>query len=58
MRSRYKELGLELVEPLQYRPRRPRQPPMVEEKKNKAIVDPFKMLLEEAPRVTKERDDG
>ena len=31
MRLEYKELGLELFEPLQYRPRQPQQSPMAEE---------------------------
>lgn len=44
----YKELGIELVEPLQDWPRRPRWPPMSEEKKYEGARDPFKILLEEA----------
>eukprot|EP00253_Pinus_taeda_P029071 PITA_29071 len=47
-RSRYKELGLELVEPLQDQPRKPRRPPMADEKKEEGIGDPIKILLEEA----------
>ena len=47
-RSRYKELGLDLVEPLQDQSWKPRQPPMGEEKKDEGAVDPIKMLLEEA----------
>jgi hypothetical protein len=47
-RSGYKELGLELVEPLQDQPHKPRRPPMVEEKKDEGAGDPFKILLEEA----------
>ena len=48
MRSGYKELGLELVEPLQDQPRKPRRPPMVEEKKYEGAGYPIKILLEEA----------
>jgi hypothetical protein len=48
MRSGYKELGLDLVEPLQDQPRKPRRPPMGEEKKYEGAGDPIKMLLEEA----------
>ena len=44
----YKELGLDLVEPLQDQPRKSRRPPMVEEKKDDGARDPFKMFLEEA----------
>jgi hypothetical protein len=47
-RSGYKELGLDLVEPLQDQPRKPRRPPMGEEKKDEGARDPFKMFLEEA----------
>jgi hypothetical protein len=47
-RSRYKELGLDPVEPLQDQPRKPRRPPMGEEKKDEGAGDPIKMLLEEA----------
>ena len=44
----YKELGLDLVEPLQDQPRKPLQPPMVEEKKEEGAGDPIKILLQEA----------
>jgi hypothetical protein len=47
MRSRYKELGLDLVEPLQDQPRKPRQLPMGDEKRNEGAGDPFKILLKE-----------
>jgi hypothetical protein len=47
-RSRYKELGLDLVEPLQDHPCKPRRPPMGEEKKDEGAKDPIKLLLEEA----------
>jgi hypothetical protein len=47
-RSGYKELGLELVEPLQDCPHQPRRPPMVEEKKDEGVGDPFKIFLEES----------
>ena len=48
MKSRYKELGLELVEPLQDQPRKSQQPPMADEKKDEGAGDPIKILLEEA----------
>jgi hypothetical protein len=47
-RSGYKELGLDLVESLQDQPRKPRRPPMGEEKKDEGAGYPIKMLLEEA----------
>jgi hypothetical protein len=47
-RSGYKELGLDLVEPLQDQSRKPPRPPMGEEKKDEGAGDPIKMLLEEA----------
>ena len=47
-RSRYKELGLELVERLQDHPRKSRWPTMEKEKKNEGERDPLKILLEEA----------
>ena len=47
-RSRYKELGLELIEPLQDQPRKSQWPPMVDEKKDEGVGDPIKILLEEA----------
>jgi hypothetical protein len=47
-RSWYKELGLDLVEPLQDQPRKPRRPPMGEENKDEGAGDPIKLLLEEA----------
>ena len=47
-RSRYKELGLDLVEPLQDRPRKPRWLPMGDEKKYEGEGYPIKILLEEA----------
>ena len=47
-RSGYKELGLKLVKPLQDQPRKSRQPPMADEKKNEGAGDPIKILLEEA----------
>jgi hypothetical protein len=45
-RSGYKELGIDLVEPLRDQPRKPRRPPMGEEKKYEGAGDPIKMLLE------------
>jgi hypothetical protein len=44
----YKELGLDLVEPLQDQPCKPRRPSMGEEKKDEGERDPIKLLLEEA----------
>ena len=43
----YKELGLELVEPLQDQPRKSRRPPMADEKKDEGARDPIKIFLEE-----------
>ena len=48
MRLGYKELRLDLVEPLQDQPRKPRRPPMGDEKKYEGVGDPIKILLEEA----------
>jgi hypothetical protein len=47
-RSGYKGLGLNLVEPSQDQPRKPRRPPMGEENKDEGAGDPIKLLLEEA----------
>ena len=47
-RSGYKELGLDLVEPLQDQPRKPQRIPMGDEKKDERVGDPIKILLEEA----------
>ena len=46
--SGYKDLGLDLVEPLQDQPCKPRRPPMVEVKKDEGAGDPIKILLKEA----------
>ena len=46
--SGYKALGLDLVEPLQDQPRKPRRPPMEEEKKDEGVGDPIKIFLEKA----------
>ena len=48
MRVGYKELGLDLVEPLQDQPHKYRQPPTGDENKDEGAEDPIKMLLEEA----------
>ena len=48
MRAGYKELGLNLVEPLQDQPRKSQWPPMGDEKKYKGTKDPIKMFLKEA----------
>jgi hypothetical protein len=47
-RSGYKKLGLDLVEPLQDQPHKPRRPPMGEENKYEGAGYPIKLLLEEA----------
>ena len=47
-RSGYKELGLNLVEPLQGQPPKPRQTPMGDEKEYEGARDPIQILLEEA----------
>ena len=47
-RSGYKELGLDLVEPLQDQPHKPRWTPMGNEKKDGGAGYPIKILLEEA----------
>ena len=47
-RSGYKELGLDLVEPLQDQPRKPQLAPMGDEKKDEGVGYPIKILLEEA----------
>ena len=47
-RSGYKELGLDLVEPLQDQPLKPQRTPMGDEKKEEGARDPIKLLLEEA----------
>jgi hypothetical protein len=47
-RSRYKELRLEVLDPLKDRPRQPRQPPMPEEKRDERAGDPIQLLLKES----------
>ena len=47
-RSGYKELGLDLVEPLQDQPHKPRRMPMGDENKDEGAGYPIKILLEEA----------
>jgi hypothetical protein len=47
MRSGYKELGFDLVEPLQDQSRKPRRPPMGKEKKDEGAGYPIKIFLEE-----------
>ena len=47
-RSGYKELGLNLVEPLQDQPRKPQRTPMGDEKKDEGVGDPIKILLKKA----------
>jgi hypothetical protein len=48
IRSGYKKLGLEPIEPLQDQLPRARQQPMGDKKKDDGAGDPFKMLFEEA----------
>ena len=48
MTSGHKELRLDLVEPLQDQPRKPRWPPMGGENKNEGVGDPIKIFLKEA----------
>ena len=47
MRSKYKELGLELVSLEEKSSRTPKRPLMEGEKKYDGIGDPFKLLIEE-----------
>jgi len=47
-RFAYKELGLELVEPLQDQPHKSQPPPMADENKDEGVGYPIKILLEEA----------
>jgi hypothetical protein len=48
MRSKYKELGLDLVSLEERSSRTPKRPPIAGEKKDDRIGDPFKLLIEEA----------
>ena len=45
-RSGYKELGLDLVEPLQDQPRKPQRTPMGDEKIDEGVGNPIKIFLE------------
>ena len=47
MRSGYKELGLDLVEPLQDQPRKPQQTHMGDKNKDKGEGDPIKIFLKD-----------
>jgi hypothetical protein len=47
-RSRYKALGLDLVEHLQDQPHKPQRPPMGDENKYEGAGYPIKILLEDA----------
>ena len=49
------QLGLEPIDPLQYRSRQAQQKTMGDKKKDDGVGDPFKMLLEEA--LTRERNE-
>jgi hypothetical protein len=44
----YRDLGLELVSLRDDYSHQPKRPPMVEEKRDDRVGDPFKTLLEEA----------
>jgi hypothetical protein len=55
IRSKYKELGLELVSLEERSSRMPKQPPMAGENKDDRIGDPFKLLIEEA--LTQQRNE-
>jgi hypothetical protein len=48
MRLGYNQLGIKPIDPLQDWPRRTRRPPMVEEKRDNEVGDPFKFFLEES----------
>ena len=48
MRAGYKELGLDLVEPLKDQPHKSRWPPIGDENKDEGTEDPIKILLKEA----------
>ena len=48
MRAGYKELGIDLVEPLQDKPHKYQRSPMGDENKGEGAEDIIKMLLEEA----------
>ena len=45
----YKELGLDLLEPLQDQPHECRRPPMGDEKKDEGIEYPIKMYAQGGP---------
>jgi hypothetical protein len=47
-RSEYKELGIDLVEPLQDQPHKPPRLPIGDKNKDEGVGDPIKILLEEA----------
>jgi hypothetical protein len=55
MRSRYRELGLELVSLEENCSRMPKKPSMASENKYEGIGDPFKMFLKEA--LERQRND-
>jgi hypothetical protein len=48
IRSEYKKLGLELIEPLPCQSHQAQKKPMGDEKKDDGVGDPIKMMLEEA----------
>jgi hypothetical protein len=54
-RSKYSKLGLELVSLEDNRSCTPKEPSMVEEKKNDGADDPINLLLEQA--LTQQRDE-
>jgi hypothetical protein len=55
IRSRYKKLGLEPIEPLLYWSHRAQEQPMGDEKKDDGARDSIKMLLEES--LVRQRDE-
>jgi hypothetical protein len=48
MRSRYRELGIELGWIYENYSRQPKKPPMAKEKRDEKVGYPFKMFLKEA----------
>ena len=48
-RAGYKELGLDLVEPLQDQPQKSQQPPMGDENKYDGAEDPIKIVARGGP---------
>jgi hypothetical protein len=53
-RSGYRELGLELVSLEENHSRQPKQPPMVEEKRDEGAGDPIQVVARGSPHATEE----